>query len=211
VADDSARKAFGSQIKAWREALDRSQADVDERVGKARGFTAQIETGRLKPPPKDLCDMYDVALERETGETWALAAPVRIQDADPDLFEWHRAQLEAVRGFALSPSEESLLGAVASLEHSETFARDLATVIEVAQVEPGPGWSARFPPVDLGGMKFMAVEPEHRARAPGLTFRALVGNLARRAHRSPASLHDALLALLFPLLATPEGGADGQD
>jgi transcriptional regulator with XRE-family HTH domain len=128
--DEAGRKAFGEQIKSWRERLGLSQHDVDKAIGKtSRGFTAQVETGRLAPLPRDVCSAYDQALKRTDGEVWALSAPLRLQDFDPDLWDWHRSQLDQARGAPLSPDEEQMVEAM----RRSTAIRDLLEMVEILQ------------------------------------------------------------------------------
>jgi transcriptional regulator with XRE-family HTH domain len=113
------RKAFGDRISAWRALVGLSQAGVDEALGKKRGYIAQIETGRLKPPEREVCAALDEVLRRAPGEVWSLAAPARLEDFDAEVWAWHRAQVDQARGFNLTPVETALVETLREVQASE--------------------------------------------------------------------------------------------
>jgi transcriptional regulator with XRE-family HTH domain len=113
MAEVAVREAFGAWLKSRREAAGLSQTEVDRALGKtSRGFTAQVETGKLPPPPRDVCDGYDAALRLPPGETWAAAAPARLRDFDPELYAWHRHLVDDAAGLLDQPAIRDLLDAV---------------------------------------------------------------------------------------------------
>lgn len=142
------RTAFGQRLKGWREDRALSQAAVDEAIEKTRGFTAQIETGRLKPPPREVCDKYDLVLQLPSGSVWRAAAPERLRDFDEALWIWHREQIDAAAGLHITPDEQRLLEVVRQFavrdvladgralfpDVSATLAAVLETFLEDSQV-----------------------------------------------------------------------------
>lgn len=139
---------FAESLKEWRKGADLSQAALDARVGMARGFVAQIEVGRLKPPGRSACEDLERALnaaliERDRsplpeGTVWRIAAPERLEQLDLDLARWHGEEVNRAHGLELrvvpTAPEEELLEQVRRA--GDGVAAELAQVMAVVGDQP---------------------------------------------------------------------------
>ncbi len=118
-------------VQKWRESSLRlngskpSQNQLDEVLEQSRGTWAQIESGKLHPPDRELCDRLDAIRDRAgTGSTWRELAPARLHRLDPALAEWHDTVVAAEQGLPMSEQERQLFrmlqagGAVSGLLES---------------------------------------------------------------------------------------------
>lgn len=91
---------FGRQIRDWRERAEPkvSRAKLDqvltERHELSAGYTALLESGRIKPPAQDVCATIAEVIGRDADEVWRLAATERADRLDPDLALWIRRNHE---------------------------------------------------------------------------------------------------------------------
>lgn len=115
------QRTFGELLKQLRVAAGLSQGKLDKAIGKARGYVNQVETGRICPPEKAVCDQMDGPFGLEPGTVWKRAAPGRLQSRskDGDLWTWHLEQLDGSGNEALN--EAALMRALTA----ELRVRDL--------------------------------------------------------------------------------------
>jgi transcriptional regulator with XRE-family HTH domain len=164
---------FGPAFRKLREAAKVSRADLDQLLKDAHklstGYTALLESGRIKPPDKAVCATLAKAIGLELTEVWQMAAEERLERLDKELADWARErctqELEKQRG---EFEQQLKAGNTATLEEARILAAlrrldlaplpsKLAPVLEVLR-EPNPRFNAdgilRFPP-DI------AAEPRH--------------------------------------------------
>jgi hypothetical protein len=106
-----------------------SQASIDTKMEWSKGFTAQVENGRLRPPDKANCDQLDTLLGLSRGTIWNAAKVERLERFDADLAtEWRQRDEQRVAsvhddeatapgtGQQTSPDEQRVLVALRKLD-----------------------------------------------------------------------------------------------
>ncbi len=127
--------SFASFLVAARAAASLTQASVDTYMEWSKGYTAQLENGRLKPPDKASCERLDLLFRQRPGTTWDAAKLDRLERMDADLAaEWRRMVLaRAVQGASTVSSEEQrLVVALRQLDHLMPAADTGTSVVEDA-------------------------------------------------------------------------------
>lgn len=131
---------FGQWLMEVRKQAGLSRDRVADGVGKSKTWLRNVEmgleTGGLRVPDKQTC----LALGRTVGlhdhdEVWRRGRAERLAQFDPDLLEWHNAELELARTLA---SPDGMPGDVGLLVHlltplpddvRETFSRMLKDLL----------------------------------------------------------------------------------
>jgi transcriptional regulator with XRE-family HTH domain len=121
------RTTFAEQLRLWREAADISQREAAKRMGRSPAYVAAMETGQLPPPDKATAHALADALGLDRALVWSVAAPLRLQRVDAELYEWHREQ---IAGDALRAAEERATAAEAAFGELAMHARLSAAHLE---------------------------------------------------------------------------------
>jgi 5'-deoxynucleotidase YfbR-like HD superfamily hydrolase len=114
--DPKSLTRFSRLLKAWRHQARRSQADVDEALGRPRGFIAQVEMGRLAPPRRKECFLIGLALGVPGETVWDASRPERLRLLDPELYEHYEKTMNP-------PADPSTVERSVLLERSILLAR----------------------------------------------------------------------------------------
>lgn len=86
---------FPARLLAWRKKARVSQAALDAAIGHPRGYVAQIEMGRLRPPDRATCLEIGRVLGVSGPIVWDAARDERLKALDPDLYD-HYTRLAPV-------------------------------------------------------------------------------------------------------------------
>ena len=130
---------FGQFLAEARGRASLSQTGIDTQMEWSKGYTAQLESGRLRPPDKANCDQLDTVLRLPHGTTWTAAKVERLQRLDADLAaEWRHREEQASAGGRLSLDEKRVARALRKLDKvtpsgspdGGLLARDLASALE---------------------------------------------------------------------------------
>jgi transcriptional regulator with XRE-family HTH domain len=131
---------FGDRIKEWRVRAGKTQAELDDAIGKRLGYTSQLEGGHIKKPPdRPTCQRIADALGMSKDEIWRHAARARLREFDPHLLEFHDEEVaRADSGSAprLSEDERSLLDTCQHFgSKAPVVTLAVSRVLDVAQAE----------------------------------------------------------------------------
>jgi transcriptional regulator with XRE-family HTH domain len=131
---------FGGRIKEWRVRAGKTQAELDDAIGKRLGYTSQLEGGHIKKPPdRATCEEIARALAVSTDEVWRHAARARLKEFDPQLLEFHDDELVRAGGGSasgLSDEERALLDSCRQFgREAPTVTRALGRLLDASRAE----------------------------------------------------------------------------
>ena len=131
---------FGDRIKEWRVRAGKTQAELDDAIGKRLGYTSQLEGGHIKKPPdRATCEEIARALAVSTHEVWRHAARARLKEFDPQLLEFHDEEIGRVGGgsaSAMSDEERALLDSCRQFgRQTVTVTRALGRLLDASRAE----------------------------------------------------------------------------
>jgi len=128
------RMSFREQVRRWRRERGVTQAEMDAVIGKT-GWTVQFESGRTRPPPRDVCVGIAKALGLDLDEVWWRCAPERIEGYDPDLLEWHEQDAQRRASTDLATPEVDLIEQLRERGVPPDSVHQL--LLELGEVTPG--------------------------------------------------------------------------
>lgn len=132
--------SFGERIKEWRMRAGKTQAELDDAIGKRLGYTSQLEGGHIKKPPdRSTCQQIARALGMSTDEVWRHAARARLKEFDAQLLEFHDDELARAgsrSASGMNDQERSLLDSCRQFgRQAPLVALAVGRVLDAAHVE----------------------------------------------------------------------------
>lgn len=161
---------FGLRLKEWRRAASLSQRELDKRLSRAPGTVGQIESGAMLPPGKLVCEQLDAALGLPRGTAWPETAPHRLRALDPDLADWHEAQVEAATDLHLTQSEREAVLRCRAIEQRRGVGSLLLALAGLADAADAAGALAQL----RGDLDRMQVLPPRWVRGAFAVLHAYV-------------------------------------
>lgn len=126
-------ETFGARLRDWRVRRRWTQRQLDAALDKGRSYVAQLESGKLIPPPRDLCELIGQHLAIDPEEVWRAAADERLRRLDADLHAMHGEGRGA--GGEFTDDERRLIEAIRRIDAQASPPHPLApTLLRLANL-----------------------------------------------------------------------------